>query len=94
MINRKDSPIKLTPPISGTFWLHMEAFPACPQEGNGLNKNSLIWKTEIRKKKKATEKIMYSSAIEGDISLLWFFQEQIFYRYLCMYIISFIFHNL
>ena len=25
MINRKDSPIKLTPPISGTFWLHMEA---------------------------------------------------------------------
>jgi len=53
MINRKDSPIKLTPPISGTFWLHMEAFPACPQEGNGLNKNSLIWKTENQKKEES-----------------------------------------
>jgi len=39
--------------ISGTFWLHMEAFPACPQEGNGLNKNSLIWKTENQKKEES-----------------------------------------
>ena len=53
MINRKDSPIKLTPPISGTFWLNMEALGLNLRTEGGLKKNSLIWKTENQKKEES-----------------------------------------
>jgi len=49
----KDSPIKLTPPISGTFWLNMEALGLNLRTEGGLKKNSLIWKTENQKKEES-----------------------------------------
>jgi len=48
----------------------MEALGLNLRKEGELKKNSVFWKLKIRKKKKATEKIMYSSAKEGDISLL------------------------
>ena len=58
-MNTEDRPIKLTPPFSGTFWLHMEALGLnLPGGRRTLEKFFDLenWKSE--KRRKPLKKIM------------------------------------